>query len=332
MPPKTGIILVNLGSPDAPTPAAVRRYLFQFLHDKRVIETSRWIWCPILHGIILRVRPARSARAYRKIWDYDGGEEGSQAPLVRITQAQGSAVQALLGDDVDVQIAMRYGNPSVDSVVNSMMENGITQIGIVPLYPQYAGATTASVYDAVHKTLKASRNVPDLRLIRDYHNHPDYISALASSIDEHIKSLEWKPDAVLASFHGMPQSYVDKGDPYASECEATTSLLRKSLGMNEDQLMMTYQSRFGPMQWLQPYTDITLEEMPSKGIKSVAIVTPGFASDCLETLEEINMEARESFMEAGGENFSYIPCLNTRDDHIALLANLIEKRLLPGWL
>ncbi len=332
MAPKIGIILVNLGSPDSPTPAAVRRYLGEFLHDKRVIETSRWIWYPILHGIILRFRPAKSAKAYKKIWNYEGGKDDSQAPLVRVTQAQGAAVQAKLSDDVDVQIAMRYGNPSIPSVINDMIDKGISKIGVLPMYPQYAGATTASIYDAVYKTLKTSRDVPEISIIRDYHDHPDYIAALAASAQEHIERLDWSPDVILASYHGMPQAYVDKGDPYAKECEATTRLLRTSLNMDENKLLMTYQSRFGPTQWLQPYTDITLQGLSSKGIKSVAVMTPGFSADCLETLEEINMEARDVFMEAGGENFSYVPCLNTRDDHIDFLTGLIEKRLLSGWL
>ena len=332
MKPKTGLILVNLGSPDAPTPAAVRRYLGEFLHDHRVIETSRWIWCPILHGIILRVRPARSARAYKKVWSALGGSEDGEAPLIRVTRHQARGVADKLGNDVVVEIAMRYGNPSIKSVLDKMMADGITNIAVLPLYPQYAGATTASIYDAVQKYVKASRDVPNLRLLRDYHDNPEYIRILGKSVREHLATLNWTPDLILASFHGMPQSYVDKGDPYADECRRTGDLLREELGMNVDNFRQTYQSRFGPMEWLQPYTDKTLEALPDEGKTSVAIITPGFAADCLETLEEIDMEARETFMEAGGKNFTFIPCLNDREDHTEFLAKLAKDELLPGWL
>ena len=328
---KSGLILVNLGSPDAPTASAVRKYLFEFLHDKRVIETTRWIWCPILHGIILRVRPAKSAKNYKKIWNAFDGKEGAEAPLVRITRRQAEGVAAELGDSIVVDVAMRYGNPSIKSVLRRMEEHGITRIGVLPLYPQYAGATTASVYDGFHKALIKGRDVPTLRFVRDYHEHPEYIELLAKSIEGYLVNAERKPDVILASFHGMPQSYIDKGDPYQKECAQTIALLRHRLGMSEKSLRLTFQSRFGPKAWLQPYTDEVLKALPKEGVKSVAVITPGFAADCLETLEEIDMEARETFIEAGGEQFDYIPCLNASNAHNAFLANLAKKELLSGW-
>lgn len=320
--------MVNLGSPDAPTTKAVRKYLYEFLHDHRVIELTRWLWCPILHFIILRVRPSKSANAYAKIW----GEEGSEAPLIEITRTQAAGVQAELGDAVQVEIAMRYGNPSIASGIDKLMSDGCTHIGVLPLYPQYAAATTASIYDGVMKALKKRRNMPEIRFLRDYHIHPDYIKAIADSIREHIAELEWEPQKIIASFHGLPQEMVDKGDPYQSECQRTTELLRQELGKDEDTLMLTFQSRFGPKAWLQPYTDKTLEAMPPQGIKRVLAVTPGFSSDCLETLEEIALEAGEAFEQGGGEHFSVVPCLNSRADHIALLSKLARQDLLSNWL
>ncbi len=330
---KAGLILVNLGSPDAPTAAAVRPYLGEFLHDYRVIETSRWIWCPILHGIILRVRPAKSARAYTKIWNFDGaGDENSEAPLIRITRGQAKAVQTELGDEVVVDIAMRYGNPSIGSALDRMIAKEITRIAVLPMYPQYAGATTGSVYDGFSNALKTRRTVPSLRILRDYHTHPEYIAALAASINEKINQQSWQPDVILASYHGMPQAYIDRGDPYADECEATTDLLRSKLNLPKSKLRLTFQSRFGPKQWLQPYTDQVLQALVTEGKKSVTILTPGFSADCLETLEEINMEARKTFIDAGGTNFSFVPCLNTRPDHIGFLVKLAKEELLSGWL
>lgn len=328
---KTGLLLVNLGSPDTPTAAAVRTYLAEFLHDPRVIDTSRWIWCPILHGIILRVRPARSARNYAKIWDQPGGIKDGEAPLVRITRVQAAAVQTHLGAGVNVDVAMRYGNPSIHLGFDRLMAAGCTRIAVLPLYPQFAGATTASVYDGVAKALKGRMNLPDIRILRDYHDHPAYIDALGESLTETIETQGWQPDVVLASFHGLPQSYVDKGDPYQAECTVTTDLLRAHLSMDMDQLRLTFQSRFGPKKWLTPYTDKTLEALAGEGVKNVTVITPGFAADCLETLEEINMEARETFMAAGGEKFSMVPCLNDRASHTAFLANLASAELLPGW-
>lgn len=328
---KTGLLLVNLGSPDAPTPSAVRRYLGEFLHDPRVIDTTRWIWCPVLHGIILRVRPAKSARAYKSVWSEPDGVEGGEAPLVRITRKQVDAVRMHLGPDVQVELAMRYGNPSIPDVMDKMRADGCTRIGVLPLYPQYAGATTASVFDGVAKAIKNRKDMPELRFIRDYYAHPDYIAAISESIKDHLATLDWTPDLILASYHGLPKRYVDEGDPYQNECIETSALIRKHLGYSDAFFKTTFQSRFGPMEWLQPYTDKTLEALPAQGVKKVCVLTPGFAADCLETLEEMSIEAREIFEEHGGEKFSFVPCLNDRPDHTAFLAKLAKERLLMNW-
>lgn len=329
---KVGLLMVNLGSPDAPTAKATRKYLFQFLHDHRVIELTRWLWCPILHFIILRVRPRKSAAAYASIWNEPAGYPGDEAPLIRITRAQAAAVQTNLGQAVHVEIAMRYGNPSISSALDKFEAAGITKIAVLPLYPQFAGATTASVSDGVYKALKKRRNAPELRFLRDYHDHPDYITALKTSVDSHLSGLNWTPEVILTSFHGLPQSYVDKGDPYQAECTRTWELLRDAMPAGAPKVTLTFQSRFGPKAWLQPYTDKTLEALPEQGVKRVAVMCPGFSADCLETLEEIAIEAGETFEEAGGENFTMIPCLNTDAQHIDLLTKLSKERLLNGWI
>ena len=336
-------MLVNLGSPDAPTSPAVRKYLFEFLHDHRVIDTSRWIWCWILHGIILRVRPPKVAKAYESIWhepEHLDSIDGVEAPLVRITRAQAAGMEARLG--VRVEAAMRYGNPSIRDTMDRLMDDGHTRIAVLPAYPQYAGATTASVYDGVSNALKGrdrwnrrkrkARDVPELRLLRDYYREPKFIAALADSLTEHLATLDWEPDVVLTSYHGLPKRYVDEGDPYQAECIATTDLLRAHLGWDDTKIRTTFQSRFGPAEWLTPYTDKTLEALPEQGVKKVAVMMPGFSADCLETLEEIAEEAKDSFMEHGGTHFTAVPCLNTRDDHIEMLAEVARRRLLAGWL
>jgi len=326
-----GILMINLGSPDSPRVRDVRKYLFEFLHDYRVVDTNRFLWCPILHGIILRTRPAKSAKAYASIWSESDGVDNGEAPLIRITRAQAAGVQQRLGEKAIVEIAMRYGNPSIHDSIDQLRAQGCEKIGILPLYPQFAGATTASVYDGVAKSIKKRMDVPELRFVRDYYRDPRYITALGQSITEHLGGLDWTPDIILTSYHGLPQSYVDKGDPYQGECLATTTLLRRHMGYTDTFMPVTFQSRFGPKAWLQPYTDKTLEALPAQGIKNVAIMTPGFAADCLETLEEINIEARESFLDHGGVNFTMIPCLNDNILHLDLLAGLIEDRLLNGW-
>jgi len=329
---KSGLLLVNLGSPDSPSAKDTRRYLAEFLHDYRVIDTSRWIWCPVLHGIILRTRPKRSAAAYASIWQEPAEFLGNEAPLIRITQAQAEGVRQRLGDDVQVEIAMRYGNPSIGVGLDKLTEKGCTQIAILPLYPQFAGATTGSVYDGVAMALEKRMNAPSLRFLRNYYDDPRYIAALAESIQSHLSTLDWVPDTILTSYHGLPQSYVDKGDPYQEECLETTRLLCDHMKKTETELYATFQSRFGPKAWLQPYTDKVLESLPKKGIKKIAVVMPGFAADCLETLEEIAIEAKESFEEHGGTHFTAVPCLNADTAHLDLLANLAKERLLIGWL
>jgi len=338
------LILVNLGSPDAPTAKAVRKYLFEFLHDHRVIDTSRWIWCPILHGIILRVRPPKVAKAYESIWhepEHLSSIEGMEAPLVRITRAQVAGLRERLG--CRVEVAMRYGNPSIRDTIDGLMADGVTRIAVLPAYPQYAGATTASVYDGVAKALIGkdawnrrdagpNRDVPELRFLRDYYREPGYIAALADSLTEHLATLDWEPDTVLTSYHGLPKRYVDEGDPYQGECIATTDALRAHMGWSEAQMRTTFQSRFGPAEWLTPYTDKTLEALPKQGVTKVAVMMPGFSADCLETMEEIAEEAKDSFMEHGGTHFACVPCLNARHDHIDMLADVARRRLLNGWL
>jgi len=329
---KPGLLLVNLGSPDSPTAKDTRRYLAEFLHDYRVIDTSRWIWCPVLHGIILRTRPRKSAEAYESIWHEPAEFPGDEAPLVRITRVQAAGVKERLGDGVHVEIAMRYGNPSIGFALDALTAKGCTHIAVLPLYPQFAGATTASVYDGVAMALEKRMDVPELRFLRHYYDDPRFIAALAQSVDKHLSTLDWTPDAILTSYHGLPQSYVDKGDPYQSECLETTALLREHMGKNEAELYATFQSRFGPKEWLQPYTDKTLEALPATGVKKVAVMMPGFSADCLETLEEIAIEAKESFEEHGGTHFTAIPCLNADPLHLDLLADLAKERLLNGWL
>lgn len=329
---KPGLLIVNLGSPDSPTAKDTRKYLAEFLHDYRVIDTSRWIWCPILHSIILRVRPRKSAEAYKSVWQEPVEFPGTEAPLVRITRAQAEGIQKEFGQDVHIEIAMRYGNPSIGHGLDALKAKGCTQIGVLPLYPQFAGATTASVYDGVAMALEKRMDVPELRFLRNYYDDSRFIAALAESVDSHIASLDWTPDVILTSYHGLPQSYVDKGDPYQDECLETTALLRQHMGKSEAELYATFQSRFGPKAWLQPYTDKTLEALPEKGIKKVAVMMPGFSADCLETLEEIAVEAKDAFMEHGGTHFTAIPCLNADTAHIDLLTNLARERLLSGWL
>jgi ferrochelatase len=330
--PTPGLLLVNLGSPDSPTAKDTRRYLAEFLHDYRVIDTSRWIWCPILHGIILRTRPRKSAELYESIWHEPEAFPGGEAPLIRITRAQAAGVQARLGESVHVEIAMRYGNPSIGAGLDALKAKGCTHIAVLPLYPQFAGATTASVYDGVAMALEKRMDVPELRFLRHYYDDSRYIAALAGSVDQHLSTLDWKPDVIMTSYHGLPQSYVDKGDPYQGECLETTELLRQHMGKTESELYATFQSRFGPKAWLQPYTDKTLEALPQNGVKKVAVMMPGFSADCLETLEEIAEEAKESFLEHGGTHFTAIPCLNADPAHLDLLSDLAKERLLNGWL
>ena len=322
--PRRGVLLCNLGTPDAPRTSELRRYLKQFLSDPRVVEVPRLIWWLILNLIILRIRPRRSAKLYKSVWT-EGG-----SPLLVYSQAQVDGVKKLLDEkydsDIPVVLGMRYGNPSIESAINDLTEQNVREITILPLYPQYSEATTGSTFDAVADVFKKTRWVPQLNFVGGYHQSEAFLDALCASIKRHIEA-HGQPDKLVMSYHGTPQSYLKKGDPYHCLCHQTTRLIVERMGLDKEKVMTTFQSRFGREPWLQPYTDKTLEAMPEDGIKHVAIMCPGFSSDCLETIEEINMEARESFLHAGGEQFHYIPCLNDDPEHIEALASIVGKYL-----
>jgi ferrochelatase len=321
---KIAVLLVNLGTPDAPTPSAVRRYLAEFLSDTRVIDYPRWLWLPILYGVILRVRPSRSAHAYSMIWTPQG------SPLMVQSRALTEAVANACADlDIRVELAMRYGNPSIPSVLERMAADGVRRLLVLPLYPQYSAASTATVFDAVHAVLGRTRRVPELRNIADYYAEPAYIDALADSVRRYW-SAHGRADRLLLSFHGIPNRYVKLGDPYAEQCRETAELLRDKLGLGEREMLVTFQSRVGRETWLTPYTDVTLGELPKHGVKRIQVMCPGFAVDCLETLEEIAIRGREQFMSAGGEQFGYIPALNADAAHVGLMRALIERHT-RGW-
>ncbi|MCW5664253.1 MAG: ferrochelatase [Piscinibacter sp.] len=323
---RTGVLLVNLGTPDAPTPAALRRYLAQFLSDPRVVEIPRWAWWPILHGIILRVRPARSAKKYASIWT----EAGS--PLAVWTAKQATLLRGFLGErghPVLVRHAMRYGNPSIASQLDALKAEGATRVLVLPLYPQYAGSTTASALDAVTDWMHQVRHLPELRAVNRYHDDPLYIEALARRVEAHWQR-EGRGERLVLSFHGVPKRTLLLGDPYHCECLVTARLLRERLGLDPAQMLVTFQSRFGKAEWLQPYTEPTLIELARSGVQRVDVMCPGFTSDCLETLEEIDQEVREAFLGAGGQAYHYIPCLNDDPAWIAALA-AIAIRHMQGW-
>lgn len=324
-PQTTAVVLVNLGTPDAPTATAVRRYLAEFLSDPRVIDYPRWLWLPILYGAILRIRPRRSAHAYSTVWTPQG------SPLMVHSRALTQAVERACGDlAVRVELAMRYGNPSIPSVLARLASDGVRRLLVLPLYPQYSATSTATVFDAVHAALARTRHVPDLRNVGDYHAAPAYIDALAASV-RRFWSKNGRADRLLLSFHGIPQRYVRLGDPYAEQCRETATLLRGKLGMGERDMLVTFQSRVGREAWLSPYTDITLGELPKHGVKRLQVLCPGFAVDCLETLEEIAIRGKEQFMAGGGERFEYIPALNSDADHVGLMRSLIVQHT-RGWV
>lgn len=327
-PKKVGVLLVNLGTPDGTDHASMRRYLKQFLSDPRVIEWPKALWYPILYGIVLNTRPKKSGAAYASIWN----RERNESPLRTFTRSQGEKLAGALAGmkNVEVAWAMRYGNPSMESVVTGMKERGCERILMVPLYPQYSASTTATVNDEFFRTLMAMRWQPAVRVAPWWHDEPAYVDALARSIEAHLATLSFAPDVVIASYHGIPQSYFRKGDPYHCQCLKTTRLLRERLGWDDKKLITTFQSRFGPEEWLQPYTDKTLEQLARDGVKSVAVLNPGFVSDCLETLEEIAVEAGESFRHAGGENFTHIPCLNDGVDGMGVIETIMRREL-QGW-
>jgi ferrochelatase len=327
--PKVGVLLVNLGTPDGTSYAPMRRYLAEFLSDRRVIEWPRLFWYPILYGIVLNTRPKRSGALYDRIWN----REKNESPLRTFTRAQGEKLAVALKDhpNVIVDWAMRYGQPSIEEVTDRLLKQGCERIVMFPLYPQYSATTTATVNDKFFEVLMKKRFMPAVRTIPSYEVEPVYIEALAQSIEKHLATLDFKPEVILASYHGIPKSYSDKGDPYRAQCLETSRLLRARLGMDDKQFRSTFQSRFGPEEWLQPYTDETLVELAKQGIKSVAVLNPGFVVDCLETVDEIGHEAAEEFHEAGGENFSHIPCLNDSEEGMKVIETLVRREL-QGWV
>ncbi len=319
---KTGVLIVNLGTPDSTSWWDIRRYLKEFLSDRRVIEVNPIIWQIILNLFILTFRPSKTAHAYKQIWR----KESNESPLLYFTKEQSSKLQKKIASkEIIVDFAMRYGNPSIKFKLNIMKEEGCERIIILPLYPQYAAATTATVCDEVYRSLMKMRWQPSLQIIPHYESDPFYIDAIVNSIEKKINEINWKPDLIISSYHGIPKSYFDKGDPYHCYCHKTTRLIKEKF--NKVEIRTTFQSRFGPQEWLKPYTDKTLEKLPDEGIKNLLVICPGFASDCVETLEEINIQGRECFIEKGGENFDLIPCLNDNSDHIKLLEKLVSKYL-----
>ncbi len=324
---RIGVLLINLGTPDGTSYWPMRRYLKEFLSDRRVIETNRVLWWLILNFIVLVKRPFASGAKYRTIWN----EELDESPLRTITRSQAKKVgQALAPKSIVVDWAMRYGSPSIASRVEALVAQGCDRLVAFPLYPQYAAASTATANDKVFDALKTLRAQPALRTVPPYPKDPVYIAALAASIRAHLASLDFEPEAIIASFHGVPQSYIDKGDPYQCQCMDTADALRAALGPLGAKLKLTFQSRFGRAEWIKPYTDKTVEALAREGVKRIVIITPGFAADCLETIEEIGEENKEIFLENGGEKFSYIPCLNDSDAGIDVLVQLIEREL-QGW-
>ena len=319
---KTGVLIINLGTPDSTSWWDIRKYLKEFLSDRRVIEVNPIVWQIILNLFILTFRPSKTAYAYKKIWRKDTNE----SPLLFFTRNQAIKLSDKIGNEkIIVDFAMRYGNPSIRTRLNKLKEKGCEHIIILPLYPQYAAATTATVCDEVYRSLMSMRWQPSLQIIPHYESEPRYIDALIKSIEKKIKEIKWKPDLIISSYHGIPKSYFDKGDPYQCYCQKTTRLMNERF--NTVKIETTFQSRFGPQEWLKPYTDKTLENLPKSGIKNLLVICPGFASDCVETLEEINMAGRESFLKNGGENFDLIPCLNDSSEHIDLFQYLIKKHI-----
>ncbi|MDC0433464.1 ferrochelatase [Pelagibacteraceae bacterium] len=317
---KTGVLLINLGTPDSTSWWDIRKYLKEFLSDKRVIEVNPILWQIILNLFILTFRPSKTAHAYKKIWR----KETNESPLLYFTRSQAKKLNNKIGNDkLIIDFAMRYGNPSIKSKLNFLKDEGCESIIILPLYPQYAAATTATVCDEVYRSLMGMRWQPSLQVIPHYESEPAYIEALTKSLERKLENISWKPDLIISSYHGIPKKYFDKGDPYHCYCHKTTRLMKEKFNLIDIQL--TFQSRFGPQEWLTPYTDKTLESLPGNGIKNLLVICPGFASDCVETLEEIDIQGREIFLNSGGKNFDLIPCLNDNSDHIDLFEKLISK-------
>ena len=328
---KVGVIISNLGTPDATDYWSMRRYLNEFLSDRRVIDYAPWKWQPLLQLIILTKRPFSSGEAYRGIWN----NERDESPLLTITRDQCDALKASLknvyGDKVEVDFAMRYGNPSTKSVIQNLKEKGCDRIVFFPLYPQYSAPTTATANDQAFRTLMEMKWQPSFRTVPAYYNHPLYIKSLAASVQEAYANLEIEPDILVTSYHGVPIRYLKEGDPYHCQCQVTSRLLQAELGWSDEKIQVTFQSQFGPEDWLQPFTVDDVARLAREGKKNIAIMAPAFSSDCVETLEEINEEIKESFEEAGGDTFIYIPCLNDRHDHIEMMADIIKNEA-AGWL
>ncbi|MEM8774136.1 MAG: ferrochelatase [Pseudomonadota bacterium] len=328
---KTGILLANLGTPDNYDYWSMRRYLNEFLSDRRVIDYSPWLWQPLLQLVILSKRPFTSGEAYKSIWN----KEKNESPLMTITRDQteklSKSLQKRHGDQIMVDFCMRYGNPSTKSKVRKMVEAGCTRILFFPLYPHYAGATSATANDQFFRALMEETYQPIARVVEPYFEHPLYIEALAQSVEKAYDETDERPEVLVVSYHGMPQRYLKQGDPYHCQCQKTTRLLRERLGWDETQIVTTFQSVFGPEEWLRPYTVEHVAKLAEEGKRNIAVIAPAFSSDCIETLEEINEEIKESYEEAGGDKFLYIPCLNDSDGHIAALTEIVEQNL-SGWL
>ena len=319
---KTGVLIINLGTPDSTSWFDIRKYLKEFLSDKRVIEVNPFVWQIILNVFILNLRPSKTAKAYKEIWM----KNENMSPLLYYTKKQTEKLSSSISkENIIVDFAMRYGNPSIKSKIVKLHAEGCENLIILPLYPQYAAATTATVCDEVYRVLMKMRWQPSLKIIPHYESDPLYIDALVNSINKKIKEINWTPDLIVASYHGIPKKYFDNGDPYHCYCHKTTRLISEKF--NSIKIKTTFQSRFGPQEWLQPYTDKTLENLPKENYKNVLTICPGFASDCVETLEEILIQGKESFIESGGENFDMVPCLNDSDDHISLFKSLIQKNI-----
>ncbi|EPE4836720.1 ferrochelatase [Yersinia enterocolitica] len=318
---KLGVLMVNLGTPDAPTPQAVKRYLAEFLSDRRVVDTSPWLWWPLLRGVILPIRSPRVAKLYQSVWM----DEGS--PLLVYSRRQQKALAERM-PEIPVELGMSYGSPNLPDAIDKLLAQGVTKLVVLPLYPQYSCSTSAAVWDAVARILKDYRRLPSISFIRDYAEHPAYISALKQSVENSFAQ-HGKPDRLVLSFHGIPKRYAQLGDDYPQRCDDTSRALRDALSLSlpAEQIMMTYQSRFGREPWLTPYTDETLKSLPSQGIKHIQLICPGFSADCLETLEEIKEQNREIFLHAGGEKFEYIPALNDDESHIDLLEQLVKQEI-----
>ncbi|AMC13343.1 ferrochelatase [Liberibacter crescens] len=326
---KIGVLIVNLGTPDSTKFLSIRRYLQEFLLDRRVVERPRWQWYPILFGIILNLRPQKVSKGYKRIWNI----EQNESFLLTHTRNQAFDLGKKLEDhpSLIVEWSMRYGKPSIDEKIESLKNQGCDRILLFPLYPQYAAATTASVQDKAFQKLARMRWQPTIRVVPPYYDDPDYIKALANSVRSHMKKMDWEPEMLIASFHGIPLSYFQKGDPYHCHCQKTGRLLQEALKLSSEYFKITFQSRFGPSEWLTPYTAQTIQQLAKNGLKNLAVITPGFVSDCLETLDEIANESREIFIHNGGKKFTYIPCLNNSISGILLLEKIIRRELM-GWI